>query len=231
MPSSYAESRRRSEDTVSRNLDRHRRARDELLAQLRAEGITDAVVLCAIEHVPRHELVPPALIRDAYVDAPLPIGRGQTISQPYIVALMSQLLEVSEGDRVLEIGTGSGYQSAVLAAMGCEVYSVERIAELGECARRRLDELGYHVRIRIGDGSAGWPEAAPFDGIIVTAAPEIVPTALIDQLRPGARLIVPVGTNLGVQYLTVICKRADGSIERSEVAPVRFVPLLTDTEE
>jgi len=198
---------------------------------LRAEGIRDAGVLRAMERVPRHKFVPERLAGDAYVDAPLPIGRRQTISQPYVVALMSQLLEVSDGARVLEIGTGSGYQAAVLAAMGCEVYSVERIATLGDRARRRLERLGYPVRVRIGDGTGGWAEAAPFDGIIVTAAPEVIPPALIDQLRPGARLIVPVGGSRSVQHLTVVHKREDGTIEQSEGTPVRFVPLVADTEE
>lgn len=201
------------------------------MRQLRAEGIRDPDVLGAIGRVRRHELVPDALRDDAYVDAPLPIGRGQTISQPYIVALMTELLRVRPGDRVLDVGTGSGYQAAILAELGCEVHSVERIPELADRAARDLARLGYDVRVHVGDGARGWPEAAPFDAIVVTAAPERVPERLIEQLRPGGRMVVPVGSRWGAQSLELIERSEDGEVERSPVAAVRFVPLIAAEEE
>jgi protein-L-isoaspartate(D-aspartate) O-methyltransferase len=164
----------------------------------------------------------------AYADHPLPIGNQQTISQPYIVALMSELLELDGDSKVLEIGTGSGYQAAVLSRIAREVYTIEIRESLGESARELLDELGYdNVRVRIGDGYQGWPEAAPFDGIMVTAAPERVPQPLVDQLKVGGKLVVPVGRFL--QDLLVVTKTGDG-IRTREVAPVRFVPMIGEVE-
>jgi protein-L-isoaspartate(D-aspartate) O-methyltransferase len=170
--------------------------------------------------------VPEALRALAYEDRPLPIGYGQTISQPYIVALMTDLLEPTAGDRVLEIGTGSGYQAAVLAELGLEVYSIEIVPELGDEAAARLDRLGYDkVATRVGDGYDGWPERAPFDGLVVTAAAGHVPPPLIEQLKPGGRMVIPVGEPFRVQRLVLITKAADGSLRSRQLLPVRFVPL------
>ncbi len=186
----------------------------------------DPAVLGALERVPRHEFVPRALRPEAYADRPLPIGEGQTISQPYIVAIMTQLLGVGPGARVFELGTGSGYQAAVLAELGARVYSVEIVPELASRARETLERLGYReVRVRAGDGYLGWPEAAPFDAILVTAAGDHIPQPLVDQLRPGGRLVMPVGPAFGVQQLQVLEKAADGRLSPREVLPVRFVPI------
>ncbi len=183
-------------------------------------------VMEALARVPRHEFVPPEWKDRAYENRPLPIGYGQTISQPYIVALMTDLAGVGLGDRVLEVGTGSGYQAAVLAALGCRVFTVEIIPALAEAARRRLRRLGYdRVRVRLGDGYYGWPEHAPFDAILVTAAADHVPPPLVRQLRPGGRMVIPVGGAFRVQTLTVVEKAADGRVSSREVLPVRFVPL------
>ena len=183
-------------------------------------------VMQALATVPRHEFVPPELRRRAYENRPLPIGHGQTISQPYIVALMSDLLLVEDGDVVLEIGTGSGYQAAVLAAMGARVYSVEIVAPLAESAKRRLARLGYGgVEVRLGDGYHGWREHAPYDAIVVTAAPVQVPPPLVAQLVPGGRMAIPVGPRFGVQRLLLIEKAGDGRVSTRQVLPVRFVPL------
>ena len=190
--------------------------------------ITDSNVLQAMNDVPRHRFVPEGLISEAEGDYPLPIGYGQTISQPYIVATMSQALEVGPGDKVLEIGTGSGYQAAVLAAMGCKVYSVEIIPELAEQATAVLDDLGYDVTIKIGDGYHGWEEHAPYQGIIVTAAPDIPPQALIDQLDLGASLVIPVGPAGGLQTLWRFTRLPAGDIARTRLAGVRFVPFTRD---
>jgi protein-L-isoaspartate(D-aspartate) O-methyltransferase len=183
-------------------------------------------VMAAMAKVPRHEFVPESEMRNAYANRPLPIGMGQTISQPFIVALMTDFMEVRPGDRVLEVGTGSGYQAAVLAELGGAVYSIEIVEPLAREARQRLDRTGYRrVVTKTGDGYQGWPEHAPFDSIMVTAAPRQVPQPLIDQLRPGGRLVVPVGGQGGGQSLLVIEKRPDGSITRRNVLAVRFVPL------
>ena len=197
--------------------------------QLAGRGIDDARVLAAMGRVPRHRFVPADIAAQAYLDQPLPIGHGQTISQPYIVALMTQLARPRAGMRVLEVGTGSGYQAAVLAELGAEVYSIEIVAPLAERAGRVLRELGYDtVAVRSGDGYAGWPGHAPFDAIVVTAAPERVPPPLLAQLARGGRMVVPVGPVLAVQELRVIEKRADGSLVERVVSPVRFVPLTGD---
>jgi protein-L-isoaspartate(D-aspartate) O-methyltransferase len=181
----------------------------------------------AMGKVERHRLVAPGEASRAYRNHPLPIGSGQTISQPYIVALSTDLLQPKPGDVVLEVGTGSGYQAAVLAEIVARVYTIEIIPSLGNEARKRLQELGYgNIEVRIGDGYAGWPERAPFDGIVVTAAAPRVPKALVDQLKPGGRMVIPVGGTGDVQYLKLLTKRADGGVDEKRVLPVRFVPLV-----
>ena len=181
----------------------------------------------ALAKVERHRLVPPGEVSRAYRNHPLPIGSGQTISQPYIVALSTDLLSAKPGDVVLEVGTGSGYQAAVLAEIVARVYSIEIVPALGNEARKRLEELGYgNIEVRIGDGYAGWPDKAPFDGILVTAAAPRVPQALVDQLKPGGRLVIPVGGSGETQYLKLLTKRADGGVDEKRVLPVRFVPLV-----
>jgi protein-L-isoaspartate(D-aspartate) O-methyltransferase len=182
--------------------------------------------------IPRHEFVPDGQKRYAYENRPLPIGAGQTISQPYIVALMTDLAEVSKDDVVLEIGTGSGYQAAVLSGLVDHVYTIEIVAILGQRATETLERLGYeNVTVRIGDGYAGWPEHAPFDAILVTAAPEEVPKPLIEQLAVGGRMVIPVGAEDEVQTLRVLTKKADGLVVASDVIAVRFVPLTRDEDQ
>jgi protein-L-isoaspartate(D-aspartate) O-methyltransferase len=186
--------------------------------------ITNARVLAVMGKVPRQEFVPGHLRSQAYQDRPLPIGHGQTISQPYIVAFMTEQLEPKPSDRVLEIGTGSGYQAAVLAELTAEVYTIEIIKDLANQAAASLKRLGYtNVHARTGDGYKGWPEAAPFDAIMVTCAPEKVPQPLIDQLKDGGRMIIPVGS-LRNQELVVLRKH-DGKLDRRAVLPIRFVPM------
>ncbi len=187
--------------------------------------ITDTNVLRAMQTVPRYRFIPTHLASEAEGDYPLPIGHGQTISQPYVVAIMSQALEVGPGDKVLEIGTGSGFQAAVLAAMGCEVYSVEIIADLAVRASEVLEELDYNVTVTTGDGHLGWEEHAPYDGIIVTAAPVLPPPALLDQLKPGVALVIPVGPANHMQTLWRITVDTDGKIKRKKLGDVRFVPF------
>jgi len=183
-------------------------------------------VAAALLKVPRQRFVPDDAQHAAYTNRPLSIGHGQTISQPFIVALMTELAEVGPGDRVLEIGTGSGYQAAVLAELAARVYTIEIVRPLGERARDVLRGLGYdNVETRVGDGYRGWPDAAPFDAIVVTAAPEQVPGALIDQLAPGGRLVAPVGPQDGDQQLLVLRKNARGDALTESVLPVRFVPM------
>jgi protein-L-isoaspartate(D-aspartate) O-methyltransferase len=186
----------------------------------------DPGVLSAIGTVPRHEFVPEALRGRAYVNLPLPIGYGQTISQPFIVALMTDLLKVKPGARVLEIGTGSGYQAAVLAEAGARVYTIEIIPELAREGGERLKRLGYAgIEARTGDGYFGWPEHAPFDCILVTAAVTQIPPPLVQQLKPGARMVIPVGGSFQPQYLVVVDKDADGRVTTRQLLPVQFVPL------
>lgn len=195
--------------------------------QLVARGIRDSATLAAMLAVPRHEFVPPEVQRLAYADTPLPIGRDQTISQPYIVALMTELIRPSSGDRVLEVGTGSGYQAAVLAAAGCRVWSIEIFKSLADEARGRLRRLGFSdVVVRHGDGYAGWGEEAPFDAIVVTAGADSIPPALIEQLAPGGRLVMPVGDPYTDQRLLLAQKDASGRVTTRHLEPVRFVPLL-----
>jgi len=203
-------------------------AREAMVAQqIEARGIRDPRVLAAMREVPRHLFVPDWLGSAAYDDRPLPIGEGQTISQPYIVALMTELARPRGGDRALEVGTGSGYQAAVLSRLVKEVYTVEILVTLGREADRRLRELGYeNVTTRVGDGYGGWPEKAPFDVILVTAAPEQVPAPLLEQLAPGGRLVVPVGAAGDVQTLRLYEKDSAGALQSQDVLPVRFVPLV-----
>ncbi len=197
--------------------------------QIEDRGITNAAVLAALRKVPRHEFVPEDERLRAYEDHPLPIGLGQTISQPYIVALMTELAQLKRGDRVLEIGTGSGYQAAILAEVGAEVYSIEILEPLARSAATRLKRLGYtRVETKAGDGYLGWKERAPFDAIIVTAAVEPVPPLLIEQLKPGGRLVIPVGHPGELQNLMVYEKDFAGKIRSRNIAPVVFVPLTRD---
>jgi protein-L-isoaspartate(D-aspartate) O-methyltransferase len=192
--------------------------------QIAARGVRSAAVLAAMSKVPRHEFVPVRWRDEAYADHPLPIGEGQTISQPYIVALMTELAAVGPGARVLEVGTGSGYQAAVLATLGAEVWSIEIVESLARSAQATLARLGYdRVRTRTGDGYQGWPEAAPFEAIVVTAAPPEVPAALLAQLAPGGRLVIPVGS--AEQELQVHERTADG-VRVRRITPVRFVPMV-----
>ena len=206
----------------------YRLARERMVSsQIQARGVRDPKVLDSMRRAPRHLFVPDALREDAYLDTPLPIGHGQTISQPYIVALMTALARPQATDRALEIGTGSGYQAAVLSRLVKELYSIEVVEALAGEARKRLATLGYdNVTVRAGDGYAGWPERAPFDVILVTAAPERVPPALLDQLAPGGRMVIPVGRQDGEQWLRVVEKDAGGRVRTREEIPVRFVPMV-----
>jgi protein-L-isoaspartate(D-aspartate) O-methyltransferase len=191
--------------------------------QMRARDIRDPRVLAAMERVPRHRFVPPESQASAYDDHPLAIGHGQTISQPYIVAFMSQALDVGPTDKVLEIGTGSGYQAAVLGELAGEVYTIEIVEPLAHSAKKTLDELGYrNVHVRAGNGYAGWPEHAPFDRIMVTAAPDEVPPALVEQLKPGGLMAIPVGTV--IQELRIM-RKTDKGMDILQTLPVRFVPM------
>jgi len=210
---------------VGNSDDKLERARRELLAELRALGIRDERVLSAMERVPRHLFVPPELVPYAYEDRPLPIGAGQTISQPYIVALSTQALELSPQDRVLEIGTGSGYQAAVLAELAGEVYTVERLPELSQAARERLERLGYrNLYFRVGDGTKGWPDEAPFDAILVTAAAPKVPQSLVEQLAEGGRLVIPIGGRESQDLW--LMRRRTRRLEKVYLCPCTFVPLI-----
>ena len=211
-------------------------ARDRLLAEIAANARETAnwtgrsqfsdAVMAAMAKVPRHEFVRREDIVAAYVNRPQSIGHGQTISQPYIVALMTDLLEVQIGSKVLEVGTGSGYQAALLAELGAKVFTIEIIEPLGQLAKERLKRLGYgNVKTRISDGYYGWKEHAPFDAIIVTAAASHVPPPLVRQLKPGGRMVAPVGQRFLVQYLTMVEKGADGGVTSRLILPVRFVPL------
>lgn len=193
--------------------------------QLVARGIRDAAVLDAMRAVPREAFVPDALAGEAYSDGPLPIGAGQTISQPYIVALMIEALALRPGDRVLEVGAGCGYAAAVLARMDAQVFAIERHAALGEAARARLAARGLTVPLRVGDGHAGWPEAAPFDAILVSAAGPTIPETLKAQLKAGGRLVIPVGPP-GGQTLLRLIRRGPDRFESCDFGPVSFVPLL-----
>jgi len=200
--------------------------RERMVAsQIEGRGIKDYRVLRAMRKVPRHIFVPNEMKPFAYADEPLPIGQGQTISQPYIVAYMTEVLELSGGEKVLEVGTGSGYQTAVLAELAAEVWTVEIFEALSLGAEARLEELGYtNVRFRVGDGSRGWPEAGPFDAIMVTAAPGAVPAALENQLAVSGRMIIPVGIN---SQELILVQREKSSFRRDYLIGVRFVPLIS----
>lgn len=221
--------------TGDRSEDGFARAREQMVAEVRNLAATagmrssrrlDPRVLDALRAVPRHLFVPPALQPQAYANLPLPIGREQTISQPYIVALMTDLLDVGKDDVVLEVGTGSGYQAAILAMLVRHVYSVEIVDALAEEASERLRSLGYgNVTVRGGDGYAGWPDHAPFDAIIVTAGAPGIPPPLIEQLKPGGRMVIPVGPASSTQQLMLVEKRPDGRIRKRSLGPVAFVPL------
>lgn len=197
--------------------------------QIQARGITSPQVLRALRTVERHLLVPQAYRNRAYEDTPLPIGHGQTISQPFVVALMTELLRPHPDDRMLDIGTGSGYQAAVLAEIVDQVYSIEIVPELGIEARKRLAELGYeNIEVRIGDGYHGWPDAAPFDGIVIAATIDTIPPALLDQLAEGGRMVAPIGTTPERADL-VLLRKKKGEIIRQKLVPVRFVPFVRST--
>jgi protein-L-isoaspartate(D-aspartate) O-methyltransferase len=207
-----------------REAERLRERQTMVNEQIRARGITDERVLAAMRSVPRERFVPAEVSSQAYADHPLPIGHGQTISQPYIVAYMSEVLQLSKTSKVLEIGTGSGYQAAILGELAGDVYTIEIVSALADGARQTLDGLGYaNVHVRTGDGYLGWPEQAPFDRIIVTAAPDHVPQPLIDQLATGGRLVIPVGRS--DQDLLLITRTPKGVVQQRTI-PVRFVPLV-----
>jgi protein-L-isoaspartate(D-aspartate) O-methyltransferase len=217
--SSHAQEVDRSEHVE----DRVRMVRE----QIQSRGLTDQGVIGAMLAVPRHEFVPSDLRDLAYADRPLPIGEGQTISQPYIVALMTELLALEPGDKVLEVGTGSGYQAAVASHLADSVFTIEILPGLAKQATRRLRDLGYSdVVAKEGDGYYGWAEHAPFDGIVVTAAAGHIPPPLVEQLEPGGRMVIPVGGQFQVQQLVLVEKRPDGSVTTRSLVPVRFVPLV-----
>ena len=215
----FRDSLQREAEYLSRRL--------ALVQAIEAQGVRDSATLDAMRRVPRHDFV---LTRDrplAYDDHPLPIGHGQTISQPYIVAYMTELLRPRPGLKVLEVGTGSGYQAAILARIGCTVRTIEIFESLADRARARLRRLGYRgVAMRHGDGHFGWPEEAPFDAIIVTAAAGYIPPKLVEQLKPGGRMVIPVGGAHGVQNLILVDKGRDGRIRTRNLLPVRFVPMI-----
>ncbi|HEV7668871.1 MAG TPA: protein-L-isoaspartate(D-aspartate) O-methyltransferase [Thermoanaerobaculia bacterium] len=197
--------------------------------QIAARGVRDPRVLAAMREVPRHRFVPEPLRASAYEDGPLPIGEGQTISQPYVVAAMCEHLALKASDRVLEIGTGSGYHAAVLSRLASQIFSIEIVPPLAERARHTLSDLGYdNVKVRTGDGYRGWPEEAPFDAVILTAAPPEIPEPLVAQLKPGGRMVLPVGVG-DDQQLVVLKKTAQG-LEKSVAFPVRFVPMTGEAE-
>lgn len=224
MNADYLAARRRLVAEIKKEVGETRRwlGKDEL----------DSRVIEAMLNVPRHEFVPENLRPMAYLNNPLPIGHAQTISQPYIIAVMTDLLAVPEDGRVLEIGTGSGYQAAILAQVCAAVYSIEIVEPLGQEVQARLERLGYHnVHVRIGDGFAGWPEEGPFDAIIVTAATDEVPPPLVEQLKPGGRMIIPLESRSGAQDLVLIEKDSQGSVHSKDVLPVRFVPLTGDHQQ
>lgn len=208
--------------------DRFAAQRNRMVSEdIELRGIHDAAVLKAMRATPRHLFMPENVRAQAYEDRPLPIGHGQTISQPYIVAYMTERLDVRKQHRVLEIGTGSGYQAAILSQLAGEVYSIEIVPELAKRGAETLRGLGYrNVTVREGDGYAGWPEKAPFDRIVLTASPAEIPAALIDQLKPGGRLLGPVGRTVFSQSILIVDKGMDGKTTARSVLPVRFVPMV-----
>ena len=208
-----------------------RAERDRMVrTQIAARGVRDPRVLRAMAEVPRHLFVDPAFRADAYADRPVPIGEGQTMTQPYIAARMTELLDIQPEDRILEIGTGSGYESAVLSSLARHVYSIEILPDISRRAQERLRALGCtNVSFRVGDGYRGWPDAAPFDGIIVTAAPRQIPPALLDELAPNGRMVIPVGDFF--QELKVFARDSKGEVSETSVLPVRFVPMSGEAEQ
>jgi protein-L-isoaspartate(D-aspartate) O-methyltransferase len=211
---------------LASSIDQFAEERESMVDdQIVPRDLTDPIVLRAMRRVPRHEFVPPEYLGQSYEDHPLPIGYGQTISQPYIVAYMSENLELQPGDRVLEIGTGSGYQAAILADMGMKVYSIEIVPELAAEAEARLKRLNYDAQVRAGDGYFGWPEAAPFDAIVVTAAPDHVPLPLLKQLKPGGRLVIPIGPVGAIQTLWQFTLGEGDQLKALNLGDVRFVPF------
>ncbi len=211
--------------------DDQERARNNMVRQqIQGRGIRHQATLDAMRNVPRHLYVPHAQRRNAYQDRPLPIGFGQTISQPYIVAYMTEIVNPKPGDRMLEIGTGSGYQAAVLAEIIDEVYTIEIVRQLGEQAKRKLEAQYNNVFVKIADGYHGWEEKAPFDAIVVTAAAEYIPPPLVEQLKEGGRMIIPVGSPFQVQQLMLIEKSKSGEISTQSLMPVRFVPFEREQE-
>ena len=208
--------------------DSYQQRREAMVtAQIRARGVRAPQVLDALRKVQRHLFVPGDLVDAAYSDRPLPIGHGQTISQPYIVGFMSDLLQIEPDHKVLEIGTGSGYQAAILAELAGTVYTIEIVEPLGNRALKTLAGLGYeNIHVRIGNGYLGWPEAAPFDRIILTAAAEELPQALVNQLKAGGRLLAPVGPVYGAQDIILLTKDRSGNLSRRKILPVRFVPMV-----
>ncbi len=222
--------RTEQQEKSSKAADTYERLRyDMVRTQIERRGVKDEQVLKAMRKVPRHKFVPASLKDYAYRDQPLPIGADQTISQPYIVAYMTEAINPSKRDKVLEIGTGSAYQAAILAEIVAEVYTIEIIPELAEQARKHLQKMNYaNVHVKCADGYKGWPEMAPFDAIIVTAAPDHIPQQLIDQLKRGGRLIIPIGS--GYQELILIKKSDEGKIKKQNLLPVRFVPMTGEAE-
>jgi len=216
-------------ETLGGEEERFTALRHEMVdRQIKARGVKDPRVLAAMEKVPRHLFVPASLQYGAYGDHPLPIGEGQTISQPYIVAFMTEALALEPDDKVLEIGTGSGYQAAILGELVREVYTIEIIEELGKRAQGLLGKMGYrNIHVRIGDGYKGWPEEAPFDAIMVTAAPNEIPERLVSQLREGGLLVLPVGRPGGIQEL-VLGKKTAGRLKTETLMAVRFVPMVKE---
>ena len=198
--------------------------RDDMIALIKDRGVTDSRILRAMASIDRHDFVPEPFTNRAYEDCALPIGKGQTISQPYTVAFMTQALGVKEGDKILEIGTGSGYQAAVLCSMGARVFTIERNPDLHASSRKLIDKMGYRIATKCGDGTVGWSEFAPFNGIIVTAGAPTIPQPLLKQLVDGGKLVIPVG-DLEIQTLVVVTRRED-QFDRREVEGFRFVPLV-----
>lgn len=215
-----------------RSSERRAQRRAMVERQIAARGVRDRAVLDALTHVPRHWFVPDNVQAAAYSDRPLPIGEGQTISQPYIVALMTEALDLTRDSKVLEIGTGSGYQAAVLAEITPHVFTIEIVEPLGRRAISVFDSRGYAtIQARIGDGYAGWPKHAPFDAVIVTCAPDHIPPKLVEQLKPGGRLCIPVGDQGRIQKLVLVKKSEEGKLKSTDLIPVRFVPMTGEAQD
>lgn len=235
-----SDTKRDNEAGGAKEIEWHRPRTDEgakerqvmVAQQIKARGLTDEDVLAAMGTVPRHWFVPDSLRSMAYLDRPLPIGEGQTISQPYIVAMMTDVLRLTPESKVLEVGTGSGYQAAVLYEITPHVYTIEIVESLAERAKEVFQRRGYDgIEVRVGDGYAGWAAHAPFDAIIVTCAPDHIPPKLLEQLKPGGRLCIPVGAEGGVQELRLVTKLEDGQLKRLTLSPVRFVPMTGEAQQ